>query len=432
MSRVGADSKASTSEATVGGLRGLIPKVMELGGWRIGTMLLTFGANIWTARQLGPEKLGISGLVLISVGQATLVLGVPSATYLVRTYRECGTEKERAELVALATGIRLILLACGVVALGAIISLWHPAAIWRLPLAAGTALAAITVLQANWALQAQERTNTLMRIFFLAAVVFGVGAVGVLRPGSPAGLDVVVSAISGLVGTFLIWRFAQISVLGMRWNRATFERAFGHLKKCVWIYSTDVLVYLYLNLEVTLIGALLTTRDVGIYRVAHSLATSVSTLFNVLPLILLPRFIEWKKQSPALLHARQTQITTVIAIGGVVVVAAAWFFVPTLFGFIYGARYAGAARPFAILLAAKFVGLINNVMAMGLWAYRRDLAVLLATAVVAGCSVSLNVFLLPRFGIEAAACVNLTSETLILGAFYALGRRHRASEAYEV
>ena len=49
-------------------------------------------AQIYAARQLGPEKLGISGMALAAVAQGSILVTLGANTLLVREYKEAKTD----------------------------------------------------------------------------------------------------------------------------------------------------------------------------------------------------------------------------------------------------------------------------------------------------------------------------------------------------
>src|SRR5664280_1385443 len=76
--------------------------------WRFGALVLSAAGNIWTARCLGPGKLGISGFILTGVGQATLLVTLPPSSYLVRRYKESDSPDGCLKLVETGTSVRAI------------------------------------------------------------------------------------------------------------------------------------------------------------------------------------------------------------------------------------------------------------------------------------------------------------------------------------
>ena len=70
--------------------------------------------------------------------------------------------------------------------------------------------------------------------------------------------------------------------------------------------------------------------------------------------------------------------------------------------------------PFALLLVARMLGVINGIFGWGLWAQNRDGLMLKLTIGGALVSLPLNFVLIPRFGLLGASGVCVICETLML------------------
>jgi O-antigen/teichoic acid export membrane protein len=194
-----------------------------------------------------------------------------------------------------------------------------------------------------------------------------------------------------------------------------------------WLFVAGASAYAYGVLEGPLMGYLLSVTDLGRYRTAQSLAALADLVTIAIPTILFPRFIEWRKQGVSHLWHRQLKIAGILAALFVPATIGALVIVPRVHRLIFGAAFAGASTAAAILIVSKLIVMLNGVFAWGMMADRaQDKRTALLMVSVAVVSVSLNVFLLPRFGITSAAIVNVVSESLILlGAFW-MGWSHHA------
>jgi O-antigen/teichoic acid export membrane protein len=151
----------------------------------------------------------------------------------------------------------------------------------------------------------------------------------------------------------------------------------------------------------------------------------VAQFLAVTPTLLYPRFIEWHKLGANILWNRQIKLAKAAGAISIVAVVACALISPLAYQILYGPSFKDAAYPFVILLAARFVGLINGIFTWGMWAQGEDRKIALLMIPIAAISLLLNLLLIPGFGMMAAAGANLFSEALLLAgaAWFAWNRK---------
>lgn len=97
--------------------------------------------SIWAARCLGPEKLGISGMVISVVAPMTLLVDLNQDVSLVRRYKSYETDEARAQLIRKTFIFRGLLclaymavIACLIAITGLPGANWHLGAMAAFPL----------------------------------------------------------------------------------------------------------------------------------------------------------------------------------------------------------------------------------------------------------------------------------------------------------
>lgn len=185
---------------------------------------------------------------------------------------------------------------------------------------------------------------------------------------------------------------------------------------------TGIVVYIYTQSEAPLLGYLGSLEEMGRYRSATNLIGVAQSFLSMIPILLYPRFIEWLKAGPQALWSRQIQLAALAVCLAAPVAALAFLLAPRVFLYIFGPPFAAAALPFSLLLTSKLVVVVNGIFGWGLWAMKKDKQMLLVMVLAAVFSMSANLFLIPRFGMFAAASVNLASELLILIGCFLLSR----------
>ena len=139
-------------------------------------------AQIYAARQLGPEKLGISGMALAAVAQGSILVTLGANTLLVREYKEAKTDGEKQSLISAAYTLRTIItFGLALLLLAALPWLWpHPQ--YLLATACVLPLIFFESNQALWVLQAEERVPAQYLANVAGALVSAIVILTLVRP----------------------------------------------------------------------------------------------------------------------------------------------------------------------------------------------------------------------------------------------------------
>jgi O-antigen/teichoic acid export membrane protein len=404
--------------------------------WRISAMMFSSVGTIWAARCLGPANLGISGFIHTGVAQAALLAGLLPDAFLVRSYKNAATSEERRRLIQLALSTRLflalILVLAGTVA-------GFAAGVpptWRLAFFAGLPLLVLNGLNAGWLLQAQENQPAQYRTQFITSALSCGLYLLLFRPGVGPGADLLVALAAATVSFVLIWRATRSGPLAGYFRRFRWSDLRETFRESRNLYLTRILIYLYTQFEIPLVGYLVSVEELGMYRSAHGLKTTLWSFLSMIPLLLYPRFVEWHRRSPDLLYRNQWKLFRAFSAAAVVLGILAFAASPWIYPWIYGEAFRPAAIPFAMLVTSLFLILLNNLFGYGLWSQGKDGTMLRITVVTALVSVAANLVLIPRHGMHGAAAVNILSEGLILlltiFATTTAHRRRRATQSRDL
>lgn len=387
---------------------------VQMTGFRFLSLGVGAAGSIWAARCLGPEKTGISGVVLATSTQMALFATFNQDVGLIRRYKEMSDTVQQNGLIAGIVTQR-ILAAIILITLGWI-AMWvsHVPSQFTVPALLGSALFFFTTNTPNWLLQARENMPAQYRMTALQACLSAALIAIFFRPGMPAGSDLAVTLVVTLVTSFFIWKIALLNrhsfslSLDAAWTEAPL------LWQGRWLFLTGLVVYLYTSSEQPILAYFGSVRQLGQYRSALQITGAIQPFLTMFAALLYPRYVEWHRAGPLHLWVMQVRIVKFmvvpLAVIGLLIAAT----VPKFQPLVFGEKFAPAAVPCVYLLLAKLVVVVNSVFSFGLWARKKDkatLAIMCGTAII---SVLSNLLLVPRFGMLAAAMTNCASELIIL------------------
>lgn len=186
----------------------------------------------------------------------------------------------------------------------------------------------------------------------------------------------------------------------------------------------SVLASAYFSVDLVLAGYLVSDTEVATYAAAVKLLTLVTVLPALLVSVALPGFaaVGEAADRDALtdLVARVWQWVSVV---GLPMVFALGFFAPLAIRVFFGTQYPDSAVPLRVLMGAGALALLGNIFGMLLIASRRVMATLYQNIFALVANVGLNIVLMPRYGIMAAAWLTLATEAVIVGCSLFLLRR---------
>jgi O-antigen/teichoic acid export membrane protein len=390
-----------------------------MGGWQMAAKLFAFFGTVWAVRCLGPEKLGISAMIIALMGQFWF-LAMPSLDIvLTRRFKLAQDPDDRVTLLESVFTARACFTLICFLAVAPVLLLVLPSE-WHLGVLAAGPLLFMVANAPTWLLMAQENMPANSRASALQSFVAAALYIALFRPGAATGADVVVLMVATAVSWFYSWRVALGRLWPLPFRFGALARAWSLIWEGRWALLFGLCTNLRVSLEAPLLGLLASLPELGKYRTAVALTTVVGQFIALVPTLLYPRFIEWNARGTHILRRRQLKLAGLTLIGCAGVAAVAFVTAPMFYALLYGPEFREAAYPFAILLSAKFVALSSSILLWGLWAQSQDKRLALAMVPVSVLTLLANVALIPRFGMWGAAWAALGSELLILAAGFAL------------
>ena len=188
-----------------------------------------------------------------------------------------------------------------------------------------------------------------------------------------------------------------------------------HLKPVILLFLPQIAISLYVTLDRTMLGALASTTDVGIYDQALKLVNILLTLVTSLGSVMLPRVSNLLSTGDNKSVNRMNQLSFLIYNLVIFPTIAGMLIINNDFvKFFLGKDFQEAKYAIAIMIFRMFfIGWTNIMGIQILIPHNKNKEFLTSTTVPAIISVGLNLLLLPEFGYIGAAIVSVLTEVFV-------------------
>lgn len=379
------------------------------------TLGLGLGTSVILARLLGPEERGIYALasLLPSLIVALIHLGIGPAT----VYYTAQDRYLRKEILGNTVLLALIIGTLGVI-VGLLVVLFFRMSIFPniageyLLVALGAIPASLFFLYFRYILlglrQIKEynfldiwQSLCSLVLVALALWALGLGVVGALLAAMTAWF------LSAVVAFRWVWRAA---------GGISFKPNVSYLKG-VAVYGTqaylaNIMGFLNYRLDMFLVNWFLNPAAVGFYSISVGLAEKLWLISQAASVVLFPRVAaerdELRRKEFTPLVARTVLwVTTLTAL-------ALFILTPFIIVFLYSEVFILATRPLQILLPGIVALSVWRLLANDLAGRGRPMLNTYITGVAVVANVVLNLFWIPRYGIEGAAWASTASYGIAL------------------
>jgi O-antigen/teichoic acid export membrane protein len=375
---------------------------------------LVFGTL--TARWLGPHDKGLVSLIALIAFMVSLIgaLGVNEAVAYLRNRRGFTAAEVHAGLAVLIAGWGGVLAAGTAV----VLRLWGPR-LWHVdfPLWLAAATGALVLLRLWFTLgksqllaEGRYGVVNLLDVGFVLVpllllvpltvwqgrTVFAVTASTVL-----AVLLVTVPLIPLTLGYRGAVRPARLRALAaetLRYSLQTFARVVG-----------ATLVY---RVNVFIVGAMLSLRDVGWYTVALMFSETLLKIPDAVTWLLAPRVA---RAAPGTVNAMTARYLRWTLLGSAVLALGMAALTPWLVPRLLTPAFAPAVRPALLLLPGVLCACVYQLLSASLTGQGRARAALAPTWIGVAAMVALNLYAIPRWGLDGAAATASLAYALTAG-----------------
>lgn len=383
---------------------------------RAASVVIAFVTSVFLARTLGPDQYGIYAFVMALISILLMAVQVGLPTINLRETAVANSKRDWGSLIGIWRWSSMIAAAGSVIILAATLLLVflfpnvlepskRTALLYALPLVpllAFTEICVTALRGLKWLVMGSIPGSLLRPLIFLLLLV-ALDQSGQLEASAET------ATLANTIGGVCILVFAITSLLVLR-PKEVREPVVPVYQNRRWLNSIIPLTLIVglqtinHNTDIVMLGSMAGDTDVGAYRVALSIATVAVFGLVVIDTVLQPRIAESHAKgdtselqrivSKAALFSFLTTIPALL-----VIVLFGQFLLPL----IYGPGYGSAFAPLLILILAQsinaFFGPVGSVLSMT--GFERSS--LLGLAIAAAVNVTLNVILIPPFGVVGAA-----------------------------
>ena len=384
--------------------------------WKIVGLASGIATTALAARTLGPEKIGASAVAVAIGTQLGVLTGSCLDTVLVRWAID-QDHRRKTEIAKIALVLRFGSLLGLAVPIGCFLHL--ALTLGSDPvLVTGTALILIAqALSLNWLFQAEHKINVLNKVAAAQSVLSLLVSAIVFRISNDRGIDILCLGVAQTAVAMWVIRYTRVT-LGISVH---IRSAVGYAKEALkliteskWVLCSAVGVQLYLAADIFIIARILGSESSGHYRVALSLATGYQAILASISMMLYPRLVEWGKLNPDTFRSKQVASFLILAVTLVPLLLGAIVLTPSLVSLAFGPDYQASIPVAQLLLTAKTLLVMHGSFSLGLWATGQDKTLFIVVLATGCISLALNLSLIPHYGIKAAACVAIISESIVL------------------
>ena len=372
--------------------------------------LVAFGTTVFLARTLGPETYGV---VAVAAGVMLYLSQIADSGVELAGLTEASGGPARVN--AVLSGLLTYRLRVAAVLLFVL----APACAWLLPQPDGQVLALsvfglpAVALSVRWVYLGLQRPQPVALSRIAGDVVTAAVTLALVRgPRDVLGAPVAV-VVGGLAAAVLLLR--GLPALGVHLRRVDGEAPAGALlrrgRRLVLFTLLGLVLY---NVDLLMLRVLGGEAAAGYYAAAYVLISFCANLMIAYSHTVLPALAD---DAPPTSATATTYASALVTAGVVTMPVAAGgaLIAPLVVQLLFGPAYAPAAAALQVLVLVVPIGALREIALASLVARRRDQALLRVNTVAAMVNVSLNVILIPRYGLVGAAWATVVSEVVRLG-----------------
>ncbi|WP_431860452.1 flippase [Azospirillum sp.] len=383
------------------------------------TMAFGLVATAWTARHLGPEHYGFIGFGTAFIAYAALFVNLGLSTYAVREIARDRSQAKRIVDHVLTIRVLLAVLVGGLYAL-IVYALDKPflvkAVLWvQIVQLFGQALII------DFYYQGTERMGVIAGREAGNAIVTMIATLALVRGPD----DVVIAA--GITALSVLFNALLVVVRYTREFGAPHPRfdlgAWRVMLTAAAPMAVSVFAWaIFSHLDTVMLGFMADKTQVGWYAASFKVLMLASTAGHIVMNSFLPQLASAYGDHERMRLRMHDYATTMLVVGALAS-AAGLTLAPEILMLFFGEAYAPAVNALRLLMAALGVIYLNMVLGNPLLVWHRQTGYMAVILTGGAINAGLNLWAIPRWGMEGSAAATLASELVCTAGMAWLHRR---------
>ncbi len=365
--------------------------------------------TIFLARVLGPAGYGVLGFGIALVSYLGLAVNLGMDVHAVREVAK--SPESGRHIVNMVLTNRLVV---ATVMIGAIYLL-SPHLGWSADAEKVVRIQVLgligTALLVDFYFQSRQRMEVLAVRQVVAALAAMVAVLALVRGAGDlevAAAIPVAALVASAVVLFAYFVFRGVAPSGQRPR----EGRLGFIRRSAPLALISVLVTILVNLDIVILGYLVTEDRLGLYVAATRVLAVAVILPGLLHSVFYPALAE-AMSDDARRSRLAEDLSRVLAFFGCVIAGAGVILAPVVIPLLFGGAYDGSAGAMRILLVHAAFVFLTSAYGTALLAWNGDKPYTILLSIGAVLNVALNFLLIPHFGIEGAAMATLASQVVM-------------------
>lgn len=281
----------------------------------------------------------------------------------------------------------------------------------------------VQAINLKWVFMGQERMTRVAAGLVIAQIVFASAIFLVVQTPQSVVWVPILKLVSDLaMAAYFGWLFVKTH--GDLRLRFTLRKPGTALRPALTLGTSHGLAAISYNFDTILIGLLLSPMMVGLYNAAYKPVTVLLAMPTTYFLGLFPALSRAHAQDRDSFQLIATQSFRFAAVCAVPLGIGAYFLAAPIINFLFGSAYANAAPVLRILGWSAVLVILRGTFRQSLNAAGRSGLDLRCASAAVLLNITLNLLLIPRYGIIGAASATLVSEVLWFSLAYYYFNRH--------
>lgn len=364
--------------------------------------------------------IGANGLGMYSFGQSIIsyllliaALGIPN--YAIREGTFIRDNKEKLNIfISQVFTISCIMTIVAYLILGILMIIWPKMYDYRWVIIIQSIQILLTTIGADWINSIYEDYFYLAIRYIIIQILSIILLMIFIKSPKDLYLYTFISMMSNAGGNILNLRYLRKKKIKIKLTKQIDLRK--HITPIFILFFNCVASTVYLNSDITMLGIFDSNSAIGVYTVSSKIYSMIKSLINAIVMVTLPRFSAYIAQRKIDIYTKKLgEVQEVLMLFASPIMVGIILEGEKIINIVAGNEYATGVLVLKILAVAIPFAVEACFLSYSiLMPNRKDKMFLLSTLVAAVLNIILNIILLPKYGMYAAALTTLIAEIVVV------------------